>query len=411
MRSLELSRFALLSCAAAAMLASCGGSQPPIGAPGAVPQSRAGSGYSILHSFGRRSSDGAEPKAGLIDMNGTLYGTTYDGGKYGDGTVFSVSTSGSENVLYSFNTVSKDNDGANPSAALLAVNGLLYGTTEYGGVAGDANGTVFAISTAGRERILYRFRGYYRNSHFYYDGANPVASLVNVKGKLYGTTYNGGANEFGGTVFRITTSGKEKILHSFADYYDGAFPTANLLDVKGTLYGTTTGGIGSGGGSEGDGTVFSISPTGDEKVVHDFTGSEGAYPQAALINVNGTMYSTAYGSGLYYGGTVFSVTTSGSLTNLHNFNGSDGSGPVSPLLNVRGTLYGTTLSGGAYDKGTVFSMSLSGKEKVLHSFGYGSDGVGPLAGLIDVNGTLYGTTSAGGTYGDGTVFALKLGSK
>ena len=172
MKILGFSCFALVVCAATgAFLAGCGGSQPPIGATAGMPLGRASSsyGYNTLYSFGK-THDGQQPKAGLIDLNGTLYGTTYGGGKYGAGTVFSTSTSGSEKVLYSFNTYSKDNDGANPSASLIAVKGLLYGTTEYGGREAYY-GTVFRISTAGKEKVLHRFLGRY--SQYGYDGANP----------------------------------------------------------------------------------------------------------------------------------------------------------------------------------------------------------------------------------------------
>jgi uncharacterized repeat protein (TIGR03803 family) len=408
MRNLGFSRHALTSCAAAAMLAACGGSQPPIGAPGAMPQSRASSsyGYNTLYSFGT-SYDGQQPKAGLIDLNGVLYGTTYGGGTYGAGTVFSMTTTGTEKVLHNFQG---GRDGANPSASLVAVKGLLYGTTEYGGLTADpSNGTVFRVSTTGSEKVLYRFYGYYYQGKTYSDGANPVASLVDVKDKLYGTTLTGGFNELYGTVFRISTAGREKVLHSFAGYFDdGESPTASLLDVNGTLYGTTHyGGQVSGFGY---GTVFALNTNGSqERVTYKFSSSSsGDYPLASLIEIDNMLYGTAAGGGVSGGGTAFKTGTGGGISVLHGFgSGSDGSGPFAPLLRVRSKLYGTTAGGGAYGKGTVFSMSLSGSEKVLHSFGYGSDGATPLAGLINVNGTLYGTTSAGGTYGDGTVFALK----
>ncbi|MGB7049501.1 MAG: choice-of-anchor tandem repeat GloVer-containing protein [Candidatus Cybelea sp.] len=150
-------RYALGIGVAAASVSGCGGSQLPISAPGAMPQSRAssGDGYATLYSFGK-PYDGAEPKAGLIDVNGILYGTTYAGGKYNSaGTVFSMSTSVTEKVLYSFNTYTRDNDGANPSAGLVALNGLLYGTTEYGG-SEAYYGTVFRVSTTGKEKVLHR---------------------------------------------------------------------------------------------------------------------------------------------------------------------------------------------------------------------------------------------------------------
>jgi uncharacterized repeat protein (TIGR03803 family) len=388
---------------AVAMLFGCGGSQPPIVAPGAMAQIPS-SGYKSLYNFGK-GSDGRNPKAALIDVNGALYGTTYKGGVNGDGTVFSMSTTGTEKVLYSFQGGS---DGANPSASLLAVKGVLFGTTEYGGGKIDG-GTAFKISTGGREKVLHSFGPVP-------DGLNPVASLIDVKGTLYGTTYQGGDDsscfDNCGTVYSISMNGKEKMLHSFAAYADGISPLANLIDVKGILYGTTEAGIGNPGSNTGFGTVFSVSTTGTENVLYSFPYSNGSYLAAGLINVNGTLYSTTLGGGVYgstYGdGTAFSITTSGSLTTLHSFgSGTDGIYPYAPLLNVKGTLYGTTSAGGAYGKGIIFSMSRTGAdEKVLHSFGHSHDGSTPLAGLIDVNGTLYGTTSAGGKHGDGTVFAL-----
>ena len=408
-----MNRFALNVCVAVVMLAGCGGSQPLISAPSMMAQSPASTGYKSLYSFGK-GTDGQEPKAALIDVNGALYGTTYKGGAYSDGTVFSMSTAGAEKVLYSF---LGGNDGANPSASLLAVKGLLYGTTEYGGFPsyGGCNaGTVFRISSLGAEKILYRFYGYYCHDHVYNDGANPIASLIDVKGKFYGTTYGGGALPcFGdgcGTVYSISKSGSEKVLHSFSGAYnDGILPTASLINVNGTLYGTTEYGEGNGGSNSGYGTVFSVSTTGTENVLYNSPGGTGAtIPLAGLINIKGTLYGTSAYGGADGPGTAFSITTSGSLTILHSFgSGTDGSNLYAALLNVKGILYGTTEGGGTYGKGTVFSMSLTGTdEKVLHDFGHGSDGATPLAGLIEVNGTLYGTTSAGGANRKGTVFAL-----
>jgi uncharacterized repeat protein (TIGR03803 family) len=401
-------RVAVLTALAVAALAGCASRQAqqealPIAAPDVAQQNSTT--YSSIYSFGTNASiDGQQPKAGLTDVDGTLYGTTYLGGKNGDGTVFSITTAGAETVLYSFKGSNKGGDGKNPSAGLIAIKGLIYGTTEYGGT--DAEyGTVFSISTSGTEKVLYRFQGYFYGQ----DGANPVASLINVNGKLYGTTYSGGAGQFYGTAFRINTKGKEKVLHSFVPYPDGAYPAASLLDVNGVLYGTTVGGGSL--GSFGSGTVFSITPSGTEQVIHAFSyeDADGDAPDAALIDVRGTLYGTAQQGGAVGNGTVFSITTGGKVTLVHSFDSQyDGNQPNAPLFNVNHTLYGTTRVGGSYGKGTIFSVTLSGKEKVLHSFGNGSDGSIPLAGLIDVNGTLYGTTSAGGTYGNGTVFALKL---
>jgi uncharacterized repeat protein (TIGR03803 family) len=164
MRSRDLNRFALNVCVTIVMLAGCGGWEPPISSSGAVSQNPASTTYKALYSFGK-GSDGQQPKAALIDVNGVFYGTTYAGGAYSDGTVFSMSANGNEKVLYSF---LGGNDGANPSASLLAVKGLLYSTTEYGGIpsSGGCNaGTVFRISTLGAEKIVYRFYGSYCHDH------------------------------------------------------------------------------------------------------------------------------------------------------------------------------------------------------------------------------------------------------
>ncbi len=96
----------------------------------------------MLHSFGSKSGDGEYPYAGLINVKGTIYGTTYSGGAKGDGTIFSITPSGKETVLHSFG--SKSGDGEYPYAGLVNVNGTIYGTTYYGGAKGD--GTVFSLS-------------------------------------------------------------------------------------------------------------------------------------------------------------------------------------------------------------------------------------------------------------------------
>jgi uncharacterized repeat protein (TIGR03803 family) len=192
---------------ALSILAACG-SQSSIDTPGAMPQAhhiRTASSYQVLHSFGG-SGDGDNPSAGLVvccNIEATLYGTTYGGGANcsqggGCGTVFSVTTSGTESVLYSFKG---SEDGSSPDAGLLNVNDTLYGTTYTGGA--NEDGTVFSVTPSGTETVLYRFKGTPG------DGANPIADLIHRKvrkGTLYGTTFFGGAHG-DGTVFSVTTSG------------------------------------------------------------------------------------------------------------------------------------------------------------------------------------------------------------
>lgn len=303
-----------------------------------------------LHQF--EGPDGSNPSASLIDVKGTLYGTTVYGGANcgsgGCGTVFSITPSGTETVLHSFGGAG---DGQYPSSSLIDVGGTLYGTTIDGGA--HSKGTVFSITPSGKENVVYSFGGSP-------NGEYPDASLIAINRTLYGTTAGGGADG-DGTVFSLTKSGREHTLHSFSGSPDGSAPEAPLTSVSGTLYGTTAGGgVGTCSyyGLPGCGTVFSIDLSGNEKVLYSFRGApDGANPQGNLLNVNGTLYGTTArgGSKCAYSGTcgsVFSITTSGTETVIHRFKGglnghSDGSTPLDGPTNVRGKLFGTTGGGGA----------------------------------------------------------------
>lgn len=227
------------------------------------------SNYRVLHSFGA-DRDGIDPNAGLLYDGGTFYGTTAGGGSHGKGTVFTVTSSGTENVVHSFDRAFK---GRQPYAGLIDVGGTLYGTTPYGGAFGE--GTVFSMSADGSERVLHSFgKGN--------DGYYPSATLLDIGGALYGTTSAGGANncvgsDGCGTVFSITTSGKENLLFTFSEGPDGKSPDAGLIEVHGMLYSTTYK-----GGKYGAGTVFRVTTDGRERVLHNFgNGSDGANPASA----------------------------------------------------------------------------------------------------------------------------------
>jgi uncharacterized repeat protein (TIGR03803 family) len=390
------------------------GTISPLAAGATVERTHAHPAYSVLYSFKGGTGDGAYPVAGLINVNGTLYGTTAKGGAEGasgfEGIVFAITTSGKETVLHSFGG---SGDGAYPGADLINVNGTLYGTTLLGGTHG--HGTVFSVTTSGAETVLYSFKSGSR------DGANPSARLLYVNGTLYGTTSHGGANCGGagcGTVFKITTSGKETLLHSFGAAGDGAYPIAGLRNLNGMLYGTT-----SEQGANGHGTVFAITPSGSETVLHSFKGGarDGAYADTDLIEINGALYGTTAeggGTGCSYNtgcGTAYTIPPSGAETVLYRFKGGSGDGayPYAALLNFKGTLYSTTANGGGtrcrkhFGCGTAFSITTSGTETVIHDFkGRSRDGAQPHADLIEVDGRLYGTTANGGLYSSGTIFAL-----
>jgi uncharacterized repeat protein (TIGR03803 family) len=381
-----------------------------MGAPGATQQIRTlatradSTNYRVVYSFGA-APDGNYPHSDLIGAGGTFYGTTFAGGAYYCGSnrcgaVFSITTGGAEKVLHSFGN---GTDGFFPFAGLTTVDGTLYGTTGNGGAyRAGTGGTVFSITTGGNEKVLHSFGSGA-------DGSGPTADLINVKGALYGTTGAGGAYN-AGTVYSITTSGTEKVLYSFTGGADGDIPQTGLIDVGGKLYGTTL--I---GGAHNNGTVFSITTRGRESVLHSFraNGTDGERPEAGLTDVSGTLYGTTIAGGgsqcaSGYGcGTVFSITTDGTEKVLYRFRGgSDGASPGG-LTNVKGSLYGTTAAGGGTQNGgTVFSITTGGSENVLHRFGKGTDGFQPLADVNYRGGSLVGTTYLGGVYGIGTIFSL-----
>ena len=311
-----------------------------------------------------------------------------------------------ENVFYSF---VNSPDGANPRfvTPVLDAKGNLYGTTNYGGAYNY--GTVFKVTPSGEETILHSFDP---NGT---DGAYPWAGLVrDAKGNLYGTTVEGGTDVIDGTVFKLTRTRKgwaETILHSFGASGDGSQPYSVLtLDKTGNLYGTT-----NVGGAYSYGTVFELTPSGTETILWSFgNGTDGANPLAGVVrDAKGNLYGTTEYGGTYNKGIVFELTPSGTEKVLWNFGGgTDGANPYGGVIrDAKGNLYGTTANGGVYGDGTVFEVTRSGMETILHSFDNNDiDGFNPYAGLVmdKKTGNLYGTTISGGGTGSsaGVVFEL-----
>ena len=237
----------------------------------------------VVFSF-QGGKDGNDPDhAGLIDVDGMLYGTTaYGGGvqcQNGScGTVYSVTPAGAETRLYSFR--GRMEHGHSPRAGLLNVGGTFYGTTVFGGTSGL--GTVYSLTLDGTETVLHSFQG---GS----DGVSPDSALIYVGGKLYGTTAGGGYANLG-TVYSLTLDGTETVLHFFQGNSDGADPTYGVINVGDKLYGTT--GFGGGKGTsgacfEGCGTVYALTKSGSETILHAFAGRDGAAPEGGLIEAGG----------------------------------------------------------------------------------------------------------------------------
>ncbi len=365
-------------------------------------------GYAQLYSF-IGSPSGWQPTA-LTPAGKALYGTTITGGARNFGTVFARYRTGKVRILYSFRG---GKDGAQPQGPLLIVGATFYGTTEYGGKSG--NGTVFAITPSGKERVVYAFKGGK-------DGAAPVlGGMIASKSTLYGTTSVGGdakchvENSVGcGTVFALTRSGTERILHRFKGKSDGAFPSGRLLLSGDTLYGTT-----NFGGVDNNGTVFALRTSGVEHVLYAFKGfPDGAVPLAGVTQMGGVLYgTTAFGGAFNNSGTIFKIGASGVERVVYSFRGApDGAVPYGTLILRNGSFYGTTayggnatrpcVGGGIVGCGTIFRTNADGAEAVLYRFAGNLDGANPWAGLVADDGVFDGTTLLGGPANAGTIFAL-----
>jgi uncharacterized repeat protein (TIGR03803 family) len=261
-----------------------------------------GNGYTILYNFGV-GGNGAEPEAGLVLMSNTLYGTTFIGGRFGEGSVFRVNTDGTAFTnIYSF---SGGTNGSNLVAGLVVSGNTLYGTTYAGG--SSAYGTVFRVNTDGTAfSNIYSFNGGT-------NGAYPEAGLALSGGTLYGTT-SWDVNSGNGTVFSVNTNGSG--LHScLFNYSDGANPQAGLLLLGNTLYGTT-----ANGGSSTWGAVFQVG-TNLSSIIDLYSflgGSDGDSPEAGLALVGNTLYGTTQNANYGFGyGTVFALNVPGLTATLN----------------------------------------------------------------------------------------------
>jgi uncharacterized repeat protein (TIGR03803 family) len=300
----------------------------------------------VLWSFGA-GNDGQRPHGGLLlASDGNIYGVTVNGGANNGGAVFKVTPAGAETVLWSF-SVGIDGQAAFGSL-VQASDGNLYGTTFQGGPNGF--GTAFRLTLAGVETVLHSFGS---GS----DGQNPYGGLVQGSdGNLYGTTAGGGAQNLG-TVFSLTTAGSETVLYSFGNIPDAQFPYGSLVQATdGNLYGMT-----NGGGANSAGTVFRITPSGAETVLWSFgSGSDGLYPYGGglIEGPDGNIYGLNGSGGQNGAGTIFRVTPTGLETVLWSFGaGNDGQYPYGCLfLGSNGILYGQTPSGGTSNSGVVFQF-------------------------------------------------------
>ena len=361
-----------------------------------------GSQAAALHSFDRSSpANGYFPNGPLASGNGVLYGVTDGGGPFGPGIVYAIRADGSDfRIVHSFGS-GQHTDGSEPAGSLLVVGGVIYGTTAFGGA--NDQGTIYSLADGGNFSILHSF------ASDPVDGEVPHSGLAVVSGGLAGTTLGGGVTHLG-TAFSIQPdgSGYKQVFSFGAVNHDGWYPASGVIDVGGKLYGTTS----SGGLTGAWGTVYSINKDGSgEQLLHefDFDTGDGVFP-SALVEAGGVLFGCTQQGGTLTYGTIFSINTDGSgYKTLHNFAGAPTDGWAgSALVLIDGALYGVSPSGFNGGAGTVFSIRPDGSDyRILHAFADYPDGGVPLK-LVNVNGVLYGVTAFGGAGGRGTVFSIHV---
>lgn len=379
------------------------------------------------------NSDGANPYASLImDSDGNLYGTAYNGGSYGIGTVFQYAPV--SNTFTTLHNFTGENDGGYPCSGLIMdSSGNLYGTASNGGAGSNGNGlngsgTLFqyALSTSAFT-VLQSFD--------VSNGSSPYGGLImDSRGNLYGTTEYGAPDGqgTGGSIFQYAlTTNTFTTLYSFIVATEGSNPMATLMmDSNGNLYGTTE--YGGGGNNTGTGALFEYTPaTNTFSVFHSFSNenseeenSDGGNPYSGpIMDASGNLYGTTAGGGANGHGTLFKYSlTTNTFTTLYTFsattvagNGnhvnSDGDFPSGNLImDDNGNLYGTTRVAGAYGGGTIYRYApATNTFTTLYNFGTNAnDGWVPYSGLLmNSDGALYGTTYYGGVNGYGAIFVLR----
>jgi uncharacterized repeat protein (TIGR03803 family) len=355
--------------------------------------------FSVLYDFGTKGGDPNQPiSSGTLaqGQDGNLYSTSPSGGTNNQGTVFRIAPNGTLTVLHSFDCCFVPRGGLT-----LGTDGNFYGTTQGGGTSDD--GTVFKVTPSGTVTVLYSFTGSG-------DGYTPYAPPVQgTDGNFYGTTSRGGndtaCGNGCGTVYKITPSGHLTTIYRF-DLTHG-FQPHNLMvqGTDGNFYGTTA--LGGTSGGEGAGVVFRITPTGKLTVLHNFCSqpgcTDGQSPTSPLVpGSDGNFYGTAEGGGGNGDGVIFKITPSGKFTVLHNLNrATDGYNPFAGNAGLvqatDGNFYGANSFGGSHGFGAFFKITSTGMFSVLHNFD-GSTGLNPyVTPFQHTNGLIYGDTQLGGT--------------
>lgn len=358
-----------------------------------------GNNQNTFHDFGR--NPGKTPLYGkLCEVNGKFYGLTHEGGIGENGILFEydpLTATYTKKIEFS-----EVGTGRFPDGTLLnASNGNLYGVCSQGGV--NDMGTLFEYNISSNTLI----------KKIDFDGTNgsyPYGALIQAtNGKLYGTTYQGGIDDFG-TLFEYNITTSTLTVRNEFNGIDGAYVSGGVVQrSNGKLYGLT-----ESGGFDDFGVLYEYDPaTFSYSVKFDFDGNNGAYPEGALmIASNGKLYGTASGGGTTFDGVIFEYDPPFATLNvIHDFDYTDGSVPDGDLVEVSNKLYGLTVYGGYYEYGIIFEYDLLSSQ-FTNEHDFDSDGAYPYGSLVPYSGNsnLYGFTSEGGVSGYGILFEFNPAS-
>ncbi|MBV8978587.1 MAG: hypothetical protein JO261_02545 [Alphaproteobacteria bacterium] len=413
--------------------------------------------FTLLHSFcvDGTCSDGQFPTGTLVaDGSHNIFGTTKAGGEHGGGVVFELvyipnTATYRYKRLYNFCTVVVGcTDGAQPTGdrLIVDVNGTLYGTTYAGGPSGS--GVVFKlVPNAGHTRytysVIYQFCVQFSGCE---DGAQPSGALTfageatggtyDGKAALYGSTLGGG-RKHQGVVFSLVPPatqgdmGTHKVLYFFCTIgrnacNDGSQPAGGMVvDKNGNIWGTTIS-----GGLNDSGVIFKLTPTVQgpwaESLPYQFCSvagcADGMTPMNGLIaDSNGDLYGTTATGGLPYKkcaatgcGVVFKITTGNKESTIYSFcsqtDCTDGGAVQGLSVDPNDNFYGVASVGGPKNHGLVFKLTgtsltdlLDLQCRTLCSMGQNPSG----ALMINANLDLFGLMTDAGRHGDaGTAFKV-----
>lgn len=394
----------------------------------------AASSEQVLHQF-VSLAQGATPAGDLVaDAQGNFYGTTFNGGSYGFGTVYRLTRNSSgkwaQTVIHNFTGLT---DGYQPNSLAIDAAGNLFGATSGGGSSSfntQGYGIVFELSRAANGSwtltVLHAFAGQFA------DGYTPAGVALDSAGNVYGVAYGGIGNNACsgqcGLIFRVVHSSSgwtEHTIYEFKGKQDGALPVPSLtFDSAGNLYGATQ-------ASSLPWSIFQLTPTSTNWTLTTLfimtdPSTQGGSPNGVTFDASGNIFATSMLGGPNNNGVVFELvhgSTGWTQTVLHTFaGGTDGSGPAgSPRFDSAGNLVGTTYWGGTAAAcasnlpvggcGTAYQLTpTSGgtwTETIVHNFAAGSDGANPIGPVvIEPNGSIVGATVQGSIANVGTVFEL-----